>query len=113
MASRWDVIDAIVSILSRGGRDSSSPSSSSEFESWGLEGREGEVVVGREDGEGREGDGGVVGIEDSVILDGKRDRVYVGRRFRNRPRSGTKREFWTLFRVFRVETWGSVGGLLV
>ena len=33
--------------------------------------------------------------------------VYVGRRFRYRPRSGMKREFCTLFRVLRVETSGS------
>lgn len=33
--------------------------------------------------------------------------VYVGRRFKYRPRSGMKREFCTLFRVLRVETSGS------
>lgn len=33
---------------------------------------------------------------------------YVGRRFRNLPSEGTKREFWTLVRVDRVDTSGSV-----
>jgi hypothetical protein len=36
------------------------------------------------------------------------DRVYVGVRLSRSPRLGTKREFWTLVRVDKVDTSGSL-----
>ena len=46
-------------------------------------------------------------LPDSSISVVRRVSVYVGRRFKYLPRSGTKREFWTFVRVDSVATSGS------
>jgi hypothetical protein len=55
-------------------------------------------------GAGSSGGGGASG---GVGISVRRVRVNVGLRLRYLPKSGTKREFWTLVRVDRVETSGS------
>ena len=58
-------------------------------------------------GAGSSGGGGASG---GVGVSARRVRVNVGLRLTYLPRSGMKREFWTLVRVDRVETSGSDTG---
>jgi hypothetical protein len=46
-------------------------------------------------------------LPDASVSIVRRVSVYVGRRFKYLPRSGTKREFWTFVRVDSVATSGS------